>query len=803
MSDMRRIVIDKRGFMANSLCVAGSVGDYYSLQGKLLSTCSADLYEATSKAEGRLLSAWIMRTPIVPESEDVKNFLDRINTMVMIKQKINKVVDYGVDSNGVAFVIMPQMDGQQMGVGNIEVMEAERRFTTCLRVVDRIHKAGLVCGDISSSSFWIDRIGEVVFIGMLGMRTADGCPTEVAQFLAPELLNGAAPTPQADVFSLGVLGYFLLTGQFPYSYGNFDINSVPPLSEFIDVPPIWADEVLRKCIDENPENRYETAEGVFKAITEVRQRALSAGSSVVRSSQSVTLSAKQKPSSQQQYVHTAPKVEEAAKVEEPKKEKIKLPPINKTKAGGIGLVVLLLAYLIFGGGKKDPVPTDIQVEGKIEAFDAEQAPVVVLSDLEKKFEEWKDSDDPIAYNNIVEVASTTTDIALRQKAEKELLRRAGRAQNLRSQGQVKAWLSRLTDKKVPEHYADVLNLLDPSLPVSNKHSLLRSVYPKDPNFVLRLAAALSLDAKKSDDYQAVLAQMIGDALDFEDASQYSALALLLAHPQLATVFGEDVVQEREKLSNEDLLWLIPILAHRGDINTRPVADLAVTKGVLSERRTAFLKMVRDRSDLPDDVQSALIKAASGTITADDVVAFGKWIDMDAEKALILVLADNDDETILLSAFDLLAAKSVESKTAAIMVDWIRKKHWDIRGKLAKSVGILSSLDTSTPEEIDASLRAFDAANDGRRVVSIFTKGGNPKILKAVLERYQDVVDLTDKLQLLGHADEGVRIAAIKSIHTNDLIAQKIILDHYDSEKSKTVRQVYKEQFPDFVARRHF
>ena len=68
---------------------------------------------------------------------------------------------------------------------------------------------------------------------------------------------------------------------------------------------------------------------------------------------------------------------------------------------------------------------------------------------------------------------------------------------------------------------------------------------------------------------------------------------------------------------------------------------------------------------------------------------------------------------------------------------------------------------------------------------------------------QDAVDLTDKLQLLGHADEGVRIAAIKSIHTNDLIAQKIILDHYDSEKSKAVRQVYKEQFPDFVARRHF
>ena len=138
-----------------------------------------------------------------------------------------------------------------------------------------------------------------------------------------------------------------------------------------------------------------------------------------------------------------------------------------------------------------------------------------------------------------------------------------------------------------------------------------------------------------------------------------------------------------------------------------------------------------------------------------------------------------------------------------MVDWIRKNHWDMRAKLARSVGILSSIDTSTPEEIEESIRAFDGANDGRKVVSVFTKSGNPKVLVPVIERYQNVLDLTDKLQLLDHADEGVRIAAIKTIRTNDLIAQKIILDHYDSEKSKAVREVYKKQFPDFIARRHF
>jgi serine/threonine protein kinase len=85
------------------------------------------------------------------------------------------------------------------------------------------------------------------------------------QYTAPECLLGEGGSPRADLFSLGVITYQMLTGKLPYGaqiakmrtmsqYRKLQYRSaVDDLREI----PRWIDGALRKAVDPDPRNRYE------------------------------------------------------------------------------------------------------------------------------------------------------------------------------------------------------------------------------------------------------------------------------------------------------------------------------------------------------------------------------------------------------------------------------------------------------------------------------------------------------------------------------------------------------------------
>jgi phage shock protein PspC (stress-responsive transcriptional regulator) len=90
--------------------------------------------------------------------------------------------------------------------------------------------------------------------------------------MSPEQLTGETLTVQADIYSLGVLGYVLLTGEGPFAGGR--ANEVAqklhgrarPLNELRpDVDPQLA-AVLERCLARNPEHRPRAAD-VVRALS--------------------------------------------------------------------------------------------------------------------------------------------------------------------------------------------------------------------------------------------------------------------------------------------------------------------------------------------------------------------------------------------------------------------------------------------------------------------------------------------------------------------------------------------------------
>jgi len=128
--------------------------------------------------------------------------------------------------------------------------------------------------DLTPDNIMIDRTGTVKIIDFGSTRVAGimeiASPLErsyllgAAQWAAPEYFLGETGSTSADVFSLGVIAYQMLTGRLPYgtevpksttreAQGKLHYDSVLSYRREI---PIWVDEAIGKAVHPDPRKRY-------------------------------------------------------------------------------------------------------------------------------------------------------------------------------------------------------------------------------------------------------------------------------------------------------------------------------------------------------------------------------------------------------------------------------------------------------------------------------------------------------------------------------------------------------------------
>jgi hypothetical protein len=628
-------------------------------------------------------------------------------------------------------------------------------------------------------------------------------------FLAPEQRAGGLELA-SDIFALGALGYYLMTRQYPYGEGmelmasNFDINSVRKISDVIPVPPVWANEVILKCIDPDPAARYQNAGAVISAIKEIRARVFSEETSPVsRTPKGIGVPAA--PDINQGVQSFSPpmlhKSQQQPEEEVGRKKRSVLPFIL-----AFGVVVGAAIGVMFMGGAEEPQTNRLREElaqhqgavtdqGLKDAMNVISVDNATLGAKKTNLDNIVNSDDPLAHDILVKSAREAESDQFRALSEKAIINRARRLGLLRSAEQVRQWLRTIPRGLLPADYEPILKCLDKSLPREARFSALRQAYASNPRVATRIAVAIALDMNELEESQPLIAQLVGDSLGVDDARKYSSLSLVLAHHDLALVFGEDVIQKRDQIPDGDILWLLKRLAERNDINVRAVASMAVDRGLLPPVRATFLSVIRDRGDLSSEVLDSLIRAAAGVLTDKDIAHFGRWYDMEVEKVLLAICADYQDEKVLKEAFDTLAARTVSAEPASSMIEWIRANYWESRAEFASVVGILSFLDIATDQDLERVFNLFDRYVRDSDLIEILLDTDDPKILKLVIKRYDDQLGLGTLLDLLDTPDKAVRISVVKSLKKyNDLGVLKMILDRYDQEQDPEVRKVYQDSF---------
>ena len=110
-----------------------------------------------------------------------------------------------------------------------------------------------------------------------GHTTLTGQIVGTPAFMAPEQFTGATIDGRADIFSLGVVLYWMATGEQPFpgesitavSYKVVHTEPVPPRKLNPSVP-LKLESIILKCLAKNPDERYSTGEELARELGELR-----------------------------------------------------------------------------------------------------------------------------------------------------------------------------------------------------------------------------------------------------------------------------------------------------------------------------------------------------------------------------------------------------------------------------------------------------------------------------------------------------------------------------------------------------
>jgi serine/threonine-protein kinase len=193
------------------------------------------------------------------------------------------VYEYGEDDS-VAYIAMEYVDGTGLG----EYLNRKTRFEfsqVCgitgqlLRALEFAHGRGVVHRDIKPANLILTMEGvlKVADFGIARVDTSEltmaGTVLGTPSYMAPEQCMGKATDQRADLFSVGVVLYELLTGQKPFTgtaetimYQICNVEPIPPSQRAQGTLPLCIDALLARSLAKAPEARFQYARDFQQAL---------------------------------------------------------------------------------------------------------------------------------------------------------------------------------------------------------------------------------------------------------------------------------------------------------------------------------------------------------------------------------------------------------------------------------------------------------------------------------------------------------------------------------------------------------
>ncbi len=269
----------------------------YRLHEKIGSGGMGDVY----KAEHLLLKRRCAMKLIHPEKGQDATTLKRFEREVVATARLSHwntidIYDYGHTEDGTFYYVMELLEGDNLQnlVRDHGPMSVERTIYLLAQACDALYEAhqnGLIHRDIKPANIFASHRGgnwdvcKILDFGLVKETTEQstdlvkqGSFSGTPLYMSPEQATRYETVDaRSDIYSLGCVAYFLLTGRPPFQ-GKSTIELIAAHATETPIPPSKLgnhsnpemDDVVLKCLEKHPEDRFATTAEMAKRLRDIR-----------------------------------------------------------------------------------------------------------------------------------------------------------------------------------------------------------------------------------------------------------------------------------------------------------------------------------------------------------------------------------------------------------------------------------------------------------------------------------------------------------------------------------------------------
>ncbi len=248
------------------------------------------VYRAYDIIDDRIVAIKILKDEYLGDSEFIRRFKNESKAIAILSHP-NIVHVYDVSfGDRIQYIVMEYMDGitlkdyinQQK---EIKWKEAVYFTSQILKALSHAHKRGVIHKDIKPQNIMLlpDGTIKVTDFGIARFsrnetRTMTDRAIGSVHYIAPEQARGDVVTQQADIYSVGVMLYEMLTGRLPFEADNavsvaiMQLQTVPvsPREIKSDIPE-GLEEIVLKAMQKETINRYASADSMLSDIEKFKE----------------------------------------------------------------------------------------------------------------------------------------------------------------------------------------------------------------------------------------------------------------------------------------------------------------------------------------------------------------------------------------------------------------------------------------------------------------------------------------------------------------------------------------------------
>jgi len=253
----------------------------YRLMGELGRGGMAVVFRARDRDLGREVAVKVVRPRFAADEEAVARLAREARTVAQLEHS-NIVGVYSIrhlQDRSVALVmqLIPGRTLKQAVTedGPFDAARAEQVLRDVARALAYAHRAGVVHRDVKPENIFLDATSGRAMLSDFGVARVMDAPTELTAtgttigtptYMAPEQIDGVNLDGRSDLYSLGMVGWELLTGERPWAGESLysviyrqKHDQLPAIDTFRDDIPPRTQYLIEGLMPKNPDRRWASA----------------------------------------------------------------------------------------------------------------------------------------------------------------------------------------------------------------------------------------------------------------------------------------------------------------------------------------------------------------------------------------------------------------------------------------------------------------------------------------------------------------------------------------------------------------